>query len=127
MTPEGFENSLYRLDSDYSIHRMETGIGIANGIGWSPDHRTMYFTDSPRKIIYTYDYEVVSGAIDNRRVWVDSRGDSGVPDGLCIDSEGCVWSARWDGWHIACYDPQGQLMDGDPHARPATDKLCFRW
>lgn len=110
MTPDGFENSLYRLDPDYSIHRMETGIGISNGIGWSPDHRAMYFTDSPRKTIYAYDYEVESGAIENRRVWVDSRGGSGVPDGLCVDSEGCVWSARWDGWRISRYDPQGQLM-----------------
>jgi sugar lactone lactonase YvrE len=110
MTADGFENSLYRLDPDLRVHKMETAIGISNGIGWSPDRSTMYLTDSPRKIIYAYDYEVETGGIVNRRVWVDSQEESGVPDGLCVDSEGCVWSARWDGWRISRYDPQGQLM-----------------
>ena len=110
MTPEGFENSLYRLDHDLSVVRMETRIGISNGIGWSPDASTLYFTDSPRKLIYAYDYDPASGNIENKRVWVDSTEKMGVPDGLCVDSEGCVWSARWDGWRISRYDPQGQLM-----------------
>jgi sugar lactone lactonase YvrE len=110
MTPEGFENSLYRLDPDCSVHKMETDIGISNGMDWSPDQSTMYFTDSTRKIIYAYDYEVETGEIENRRVWVDSQAESGEPDGLCVDSEGCVWSARWDGWRISRYDPQGKLM-----------------
>jgi sugar lactone lactonase YvrE len=89
---------------------METDIGISNGMGWSPDQSTMYFTDSTRKIIYAYDYVVETGEIENRRVWVDSQAESGEPDGLCVDSEGCVWSARWDGWRISRYDPQGKLM-----------------
>lgn len=110
MTPEGFENSLYRLDPDHRVQRMERGIGISNGIGWSPDRQTMYFTDSPRKLIYAYDYIADSGAIENRRVWLDTSDDPGVPDGLCVDREGCVWSARWDGWRITRYDPQGQQM-----------------
>ncbi len=114
MTPEGFENSLYRLDSDLTIHQMETGIGISNGIGWSPDAKTMYFTDSPRKLIYTYDFDVATGSIENRRIWVDSSEQDGVPDGLCVDSQGCVWSARWDGWRIERYDPEGQVMEEIP-------------
>jgi L-arabinonolactonase len=110
MTPNGFESSLYRLDPDHSVHRMEGEIGISNGIDWSPDGKTMYFTDSPRKLIYAYDFDTKSGAIENRRIWVDSQDDDGVPDGLCVDAEGCVWSARWDGWRISRYDPEGQLM-----------------
>ena len=50
-------NSLYRLDPDRSVHRMETGITISNGIGWSPDNKTMYFTDSLPRIIYAYDFD----------------------------------------------------------------------
>lgn len=110
MTPKGFENSLYRLDPDQSVHKMETDIGISNGIDWSPDGKTMYFTDSPRKVIYVYDYDPDSGEIENRRTWVDSNEEAGVPDGLCVDSAGCIWSARWDGWRIIRYDPQGQRM-----------------
>ncbi|TFH32179.1 MAG: SMP-30/gluconolactonase/LRE family protein [Anaerolineales bacterium] len=110
MTPQGYHSSLYRLDPDFLVHRMETEIGISNGIGWSPDQKTMYFTDSPRKLIYAYDFDVPSGEISHRRIWVDSSEEDGLPDGLCVDAEGCVWSARWDGWRISRYDPQGQLM-----------------
>ncbi len=110
MSSEGFENNLYCLDRDLRYHVAETNIGISNGIGWSPDRSTMYFTDSPRICIYAYDFDPVRGAIENRRVWVDSGDLPGVPDGLCIDNEGCVWSARWDGWQVSRYDPEGQLM-----------------
>jgi sugar lactone lactonase YvrE len=110
MTPEGYENSLYRLDPDLTCHPMQSGIGIANGIGWSPDRRTMYFTDSPRKVIHAFDYDVEAGSIENQRIWADLRDERGVPDGLTVDVEGCVWSARWDGWCVSRFDPQGQLM-----------------
>lgn len=110
MSPEGFENNLYRLDPDLNYHIMETGMGISNGIGWSPDRSTMYFTDSARKVICAYDFDSSGGTIENRRTWVDSGEEVGVPDGLCVDSDGCVWSARWDGWCVARYDPQGKLM-----------------
>lgn len=55
------EGSLYRLDHDKTIHRKETGILISNGIGWSPDHRIMYYTDSIRKTIFAYDYDLETG------------------------------------------------------------------
>src|SRR5437870_9321474 len=61
------EGSLYRLDPDGSISRVETGIFIANGIGWSPDNTIMYFTDSPRHVIYAYDFDPATGTIANRR------------------------------------------------------------
>ena len=110
MTSQGSENSLYRFDPDESVRRMESGIAISNGIGWSPDHRILYFTDSPRKTIYAYDFDLEGGTLFNRRPWVESAHEPGVPDGLAVDVEGCVWSARWDGWKIQRYDPKGDLM-----------------
>jgi sugar lactone lactonase YvrE len=110
MTPEGFGNCLYRLDKDGAAACMEWEIGISNGIGWSPDGGTLYFTDSPRKAIYAYDFDVDQGLISNRRLWVHTPEEPGVPDGLTVDQEGCVWSARWDGWKIDRYDPRGQLI-----------------
>jgi L-arabinonolactonase len=104
-----YNNSLYRLDADLSVHRLDTGIDISNGIGWSPDNRVMYFTDSTPCKIYAYDFNLETGAIENRRVFVDSSDRPGVPDGLTVDVEGFVWSARWGGWCIDRYDPSGRL------------------
>jgi sugar lactone lactonase YvrE len=99
--------ALYRLDPDMSVHTMVTGVTVANGIGWSPDNQTMYFTDSIPKTIYAFDFDPGTGAVENRRPFVHTPDEVGVPDGLAIDSEGFIWSARWDGWKITRYDPDG--------------------
>jgi sugar lactone lactonase YvrE len=104
-----FQNNLYRLDPDLSIHSMETGVDISNGIGWSPDNRTMYFTDSTPSLIFAYDFDLSTGNITNRRVFVDRGGKPGVPDGLTVDAEGFIWSAVWEGWCVERYDPDGKL------------------
>lgn len=106
----GRENTskLYRLDPDRSLHVMETGIHTSNGLGWSPDRRTMYYVDTPTQLIWAYDYDLDSGAISNRRTLVDTQDEPGYPDGLTVDSEGFIWSARWDGWRISRYDPAGR-------------------
>jgi sugar lactone lactonase YvrE len=88
---------------------METGVTVANGIGWSPDNKTMYFTDSAPKIIYAYDFDPSTGAIENRRNFMHTPDEPGVPDGLAVDSEGFIWSARWDGWKITRYDLEGKV------------------
>jgi len=100
--------SLYRLDPDGSISVMETGVLISNGLGWSPDHRTMYYTDSVRKIIYSYDYDLSTGEIANRQDFIHTIDEPGEPDGLTVDSQGFIWSARWNGWKVTRYDPAGK-------------------
>lgn len=107
-----YENSLFRLDSDCSVRRMESKIGISNGLGWSPDERMFYFTDSQAKTIYAYDFDAPTGAISNRRVFAVS--EAGFPDGLAIDVDGYIWSARWGGWKIVRYDPQGRIVQEVP-------------
>lgn len=98
--------ALYRLDRNLRVQRMESGIHISNGIGWSPDNRIMYYTDSRIGTIFAYDFDADTGEIANRRVFV--HVDEGSPDGLTVDSDGFIWSARWDGWKIVRYDPQGK-------------------
>ncbi len=104
--PEGV---LYRFDPDGSLHAMETGLHTPNGIGWSPDHHTMYFTDSTPRTIYAYDYDLATGNIANRRVFVQCPDEGWVPDGLAVDSEGYIWSACWDGAKIIRYAPDGTI------------------
>jgi len=107
----GAVGALYRLDTDHSVHKMVSDIKISNGLGWSPDNKTMYYCDTGYRTIWAYDFHPATGAIENRRnfaVVPDDAGEGG-PDGLTVDSEGFVWSARWGGWKIVRYDPAGKI------------------
>ncbi len=116
---------LYRLDIDGSLHRVLDGIGCSNGMGFSPDLRTMYFTDSSPRHIYAFDYDRATGAIENQRVLVETPDGEGVPDGMRMDCEGFLWSARWDGGGVYRYDPSGKLVcKVEIPARKVTC-LCF--
>lgn len=98
---------LYRLDRDGSITKILAGIGISNGMGFTPDRKQMYFTDSTEGKIYLFDYDLKTGKIKNRRVFVTVPKSEGVPDGMTVDKEGCIWSARWGGGCIIRYKPDG--------------------
>lgn len=104
-------NSLFRLDPNGDISRMEVDITCSNGLGWSPDNRTFYYTDSAARIIYAYDFNAAEGSIHNRRIFtqVPNAPREGVPDGLSVDADGYLWSARWGGWKIVRYTPQGEI------------------
>lgn len=103
------EGSLYRLDPDGAMHRMDTGFHVSNGIDFSPDNRRLYFTDTGKRRIYVYDFDLESGAIENRRIFAELAEGTGTPNGLTVDAQGFVWSAHWDGWCVTRYDPEGQV------------------
>ncbi len=86
---------LYRIDPDGSYRVVDDGFGCANGMGFTPDGRGMYFTDSHAGAIYRYDYDQATGELSNREVFFQERGV--VPDGMTMDQDGHVWSARWGG------------------------------
>ena len=99
--------SLYRLDADGTATPVLAGLGIPNGIGFTPDRKGMYFTDSLSHEIYLFDYDVDTGVISDRRVFVRTAEDGSIPDGMTVDAEGYVWSARWDGSALYRYSPAG--------------------
>jgi sugar lactone lactonase YvrE len=101
--------TLYRLDPDLRVHVVRRGVHLSNGLDWSPDDRLMYYTDSPRRLIWVYDYDAERGALANERVFARIPDDAGVPDGLCVDAEGFVWSAHWGGSRVTCYAPDGRI------------------
>jgi sugar lactone lactonase YvrE len=103
--------ALYRFDPDGTLHVMETGLTISNGLGWSPDGATFYLTDSPQRKIYAYEFDVETGSISHRRVLVDLGDEQVEPDGLVIDERGNLWSALWNGWCIVCFDPTGREVE----------------
>jgi len=100
---------LYRLDLDGTLVRLLDGIGCSNGMGLTPDHRQLYYTDSEAHEIYLFDYDVASGAISNQRVFAAVAPNEGIPDGMTVDAQGYVWSARWDGGCLVRYTPEGVL------------------
>ena len=105
MPAEKHLGSLYRLDTDGTLTRLLDGIGCSNGMGFSPDRKQMYYTDSPKQEIYLFDYDRDTGSITNQRVFV--KVPDGSPDGMTVDSEGYVWSAIWDGSRLVRYAPDG--------------------
>jgi D-xylono/L-arabinono-1,4-lactonase len=101
---------LYRLDRDGSLRVVVPEVGISNGMGFTPDGTGMYYTDTRARCIYLYDYDRATGEIGNRRIFasVPAEPGEGGPDGMTVDAEGYVWSARWDGGCLVRYDPQGR-------------------
>jgi sugar lactone lactonase YvrE len=116
------EAALYRYDPDGSLHLMETGLTISNGLGWSPDGKTFYLTDSPQRKIYAYRFDPDTGSIADRRVLVDLGGEAVEPDGLTVDRAGRLWSALWNGWGIVCFDADGRELERKrlPVQRPTS-------
>ena len=118
------QGGLWRYDGREAT-RMLDGVHIANGLGWSPDDRTFYFTDSGPRTIWAFDFDAGAGTIANRRVFAQLEPQEGVPDGLAVDAEGGVWTALWDGWALRRHAPDGR-RDRDvalPVPRPTS--CCF--
>lgn len=99
---------LYRFDPDGTIEVIEEGVGISNGMGFSLDLSTMYFTDSTVRTIYAYDYDRRTGRVSHRRNLVVLPDTEGVPDGMTVDAEGFIWTAVWFGGCVIRFDPDGK-------------------
>lgn len=117
--------SLFRVEADGSWKKMDTGFTVANGLGWSPDNTRMYFTDTPRRTIYVYDFDLLAGAISNRRPFITLDASDGTPDGLTVDEDGCLWVAVWDAWRVSRYSPDGQELLRIPMPVPRPTSCCF--
>jgi sugar lactone lactonase YvrE len=99
--------TLYRLDPDMTLTPFETGIWVANTICWSPDNRTMYFCDTASGVISAYDFDLDDGVPSNKRPF--ATFERGAPDGSCVDADGCLWNARWDGGCVVRFTPRGEV------------------
>jgi len=99
---------LYRLDSGGTLTPVVKGVMVSNGLGWSPDGTRMYYNDSPTRQIDMFDYDPATGEAFQRRVFADLSAADGVPDGLTVDVDGCVWVAMHGGGALRRFAPSGQ-------------------
>ncbi|PSK92943.1 sugar lactone lactonase YvrE [Murinocardiopsis flavida] len=96
---------LYRLDPGGGATRVLDGVRVSNGLGFSPDGRTCYHTDTAAGRIDALDYE--GGELRGRRPFARIPASDGAPDGLAVDAEGGVWTALWGGGAVRRYAPDG--------------------
>jgi L-arabinonolactonase len=101
--------SLWRLDADLSVTRVDNGIICTNGPCWSPDNRTFYLADTFQGEYWAYDYDIATGSLTNKRLFHSFKNDPGVADGSTIDDEGFVWNAQLISGDLVRYAPDGTV------------------
>ena len=101
---------LFRIDRDARATCLWRGTGCANGMGFTPDLRSFYWTDSTSQRIYIADYDRGTGALGNRRVFYDAPPAEGIPDGMAVDRSGQVWTARWGGSAVLRLSAGGSVL-----------------
>jgi L-arabinonolactonase len=105
------QGTLYRLESDGGCTAMVAGLITSNGLAFSPDGRILYHSDSHPSVrtVWAWDFDAADGRIANRRVFIDTHGMPGRPDGGCCDADGCYWMTGNDGWEILRLTPKGRI------------------
>ena len=103
------DSSVIRVDTDGRVETLITQVSCANSICFSPDGRRMYFADTPERRIRVYDYDPVSGALGPEQNFCDMANEPGLPDGSCVDAEGYLWNAEWEGRRVVRIAPDGQI------------------
>lgn len=121
--PLGAPGALYRVDLDLSVRKVHDGLGLSNGLGWSPDGKTFYLTDSLRRTILRFTFDADGGVIGEQSppLVMPDRFAS-MPDGLVIGADGRIWlGAPLDGCLV------GLSPDGDHVATlslPVTEAVA---
>ena len=110
--------ALYR----WAAGRLDLVVGdasVGNGLAWSPDGGTMYWSDTHAHQIFAFDFDRDAGTLSRRRVFAsferkppggDLAGYGGRPDGAAVDVEGCYWVAMFEGQRLLRLDPHGRTL-----------------
>ena len=104
-----FTGFLHRVERDGTAAIVRGEVGVSNGLAFSPDGETMYWADTLHDVVWSYDYDISTGAAQNERVFVDFTDHPGRPDGACVDEDGCYWVACVHGGALARFSPTGAL------------------
>lgn len=116
--------SLYRLDKDLSVRKMDENYIITNGPTFSVDGKTLYHNDSAKLIIYAFDLSK-DGSLSNKRVFVQLTEEDGHPDGMTVDSENCLWLCHFGGSRVTRFSPTGDVLQVIPMPVPNVTSCTF--
>jgi len=116
---------LYRMELDGTLIKILDGIGCSNGMGFTPDRRLFYYTDSADRMIFRFSYNQESGIINKKKLFIHTEQGGGVPDGLTVDADGFLWSARWDGACLVRYDKTGREVGRIPFPARKVSSVVF--
>jgi L-arabinonolactonase len=122
-SPQQPISAVYSVGADRKPRRILADIACANSICWSPDGRTLYFTDMPTRRIDALDYDLATGDASNRRLFANLSGQPGSADGSVVDCEGCLWNAQWRGNKLVRYRPDGHVDREVP--LPVSNPTCM--
>lgn len=101
--------AVWRLDL-FGLHDTGLRAVVTNGPAVSANNALLYHVDSSARTIWRH--RIGDGCIlEPGEVFVRLRAEDGYPDGVVVDSEGCLWVALWDGWGVRRYAPNGALLD----------------
>jgi xylono-1,5-lactonase len=113
---------LHVVDLDGSVHTVSDDVTLTNGLGFSPDGKILYHSDSRRNTVRAYD---VLGPTEVSAWRSFAVIPDGVPDGLAVAADGSVWVAIAHGSRVAVYEPDGQLREEIEVPLPMVTSVCF--
>jgi len=120
---EPASENLYLIDLDGSSRIVGEDVRLTNGLGFSPDGRTLYHSDSLRRAVFCYNVEE-DGSLGPKRVFAET--EQGVPDGLVVSVDGAVWVALAGGGQgVAVYDADGAFLRHIEIPHPMCTSVCF--
>ncbi|XP_028809835.1 regucalcin [Denticeps clupeoides] len=120
------QGSLYTLFPDHSVIRHFGQVDLSNGLDWSPDYRIFYYIDSLAYTVDAFDYDLETGKICNRRLVYRMQEGEGIPDGMCVDREGKLYVACYNGGRVLCIDPHtGTRLHTVKLPVEKTTSCCF--
>jgi sugar lactone lactonase YvrE len=110
--------ALYRYDAGELV-KMAGDITVSNGLAWSLDGATLFWSDTTSHTVFAFDADPADGSLSRQRVLAsfprkqpgqDLAGYGGRPDGAAVDAEGCYWVAMFEGARLLRLSPAGEVL-----------------
>jgi D-xylonolactonase len=116
---------VYRVERDGSIECLWKGTGCANGMAFTSDLTRFYWTCSTTRSIFQFDYDRETGNVSGRRLVHHVPEPHGTPDGLTLDTNDVIWTARWGDGVVVKMNAEGAELDRVAFPVSKTSSVAF--